>query len=108
VITSHGREALLLWRTGRFTALLTDLQMPEMNGYDPAASIRREEGPDSRLPIIALTANALNEEADLCRAAGIDDLLTKPVMLTALEGVLKRRLDKGICLSTSCASARTN
>jgi PAS domain S-box-containing protein len=102
-ISCNGREALLLWRSGRFTALLTDLQMPEMDGYDLAASIRREEGPGARLPIIALTANAVKEEADRCLASGMDDLLTKPVTLTALESVLERQLGKaGAAATLAC------
>jgi len=95
-IACNGQEALVLWRTGRFAALLTDLQMPEMDGYDLAASIRREEGSGARMPIIALTANAVKQEADLCRAAGMDDFLTKPATLTDLEAMLERHLGKAV------------
>ncbi|MEO7009919.1 MAG: response regulator, partial [Caldimonas sp.] len=88
----NGRAALARWRSGAFAALLTDLQMPEMDGYDLAAHVRREEGAGVRMPIIAFTANALKEESDRCKAVGMDDYLTKPVQLATLEAVLERWL----------------
>ena len=88
-VVGSGREALACWRSGRFSLLLTDLQMPEMDGYDLTATIRAEEGAGTRLPIIALTANALKDEAKRCLAAGLDDYVTKPVPLAALEAVLE-------------------
>ena len=84
----HGGEALALWRSGRFAILLTDLQMPEMDGYALAVNIRHEENGDQRLPIIALTANALKEESDRCRSVGMDGYLTKPTQLATLEATL--------------------
>ena len=87
-IANHGEEALALWRTGRFAILLTDLQMPKMDGYRLAANIRHEEQKSQRLPIIALTANALKEESDRCRSVGMDGYLTKPTQLATLEATL--------------------
>ncbi|HEX7441988.1 MAG TPA: ATP-binding protein, partial [Caldimonas sp.] len=94
-VVANGCEALALWRSGRFAVLLTDLQMPVMDGYGLSSSIRREEGEGPRMPIIALTANALKEEADRCRAAGMDEYLTKPVQVGTLEATLQRWLDGG-------------
>jgi two-component system sensor histidine kinase/response regulator len=87
-IVPNGREALERWRRGSYALLLTDLHMPEMDGYELARSIRDEERPPGRIPIVALTANALKEEEARCRAAGIDAYLTKPVPLPRLKAVL--------------------
>ena len=101
-IADNGRDALALWRTGRFDLLFTDLQMPVMDGYELAASIRAEETGGARLPIVALTANALEEEALRCKAAGMDDCLTKPVQIGTLGAALDKWLtqDAGIANTT--------
>jgi PAS domain S-box-containing protein len=87
-IASNGVEALRLWRDGRYALVLTDLHMPEMDGYTLADTIRREEAGRSRVPILALTANALRGEANRARAAGLDEYMTKPVQLVALRAML--------------------
>jgi len=89
-IANDGVEALALWRSGRFDVLLTDLQMPHMDGYGLTASIREEEGGRARMPIIALTANALKAEAGRCLEAGMDEYLTKPVQIATLSAALDR------------------
>jgi two-component system, sensor histidine kinase and response regulator len=91
-IVESGRQALACWRTGDFALLLTDLHMPEMDGYDLATVIRNEEGGSRRLPIIALTANVLREEELRCKAAGMDSYLTKPVRLPLLKAELEKFL----------------
>ena len=91
-VAENGEEALRLWREGGYALLLTDLHMPERDGYDLARAIRREEGERSRMPILALTANALRCEAARARAAGMDDYLTKPVRLEALRHALQSAL----------------
>jgi PAS domain S-box-containing protein len=89
----NGIEALALWRGGGHSLLLTDCNMPEMDGFGLTAAIRAAEKETGRhLPIIAVTANALRGEADRCLASGMDDYLTKPVTLAALG----RMLDKVI------------
>jgi PAS domain S-box-containing protein len=80
-----GREALERWRGGDFAMLLTDLNMPEMDGHALARAIRDEEADGQRKPIIALTANALREEELGLRAAGFDGYLGKPVRLAQLR-----------------------
>jgi CheY-like chemotaxis protein/HPt (histidine-containing phosphotransfer) domain-containing protein len=91
-----GAEALQLWRRGRYGLLLTDLHMPVMDGYELAATIRAEEAagapPSRRLPIVALTANALRGEAEGARARGMDDYLTKPLQIELLRKALDRWL----------------
>ena len=88
-IASNGREALRLWRGGDYALLITDLHMPEMDGYTLAEMIRREEGGNRRMPILALTANALRGEANRVHAVGMDEHLTKPVQLRLLRAALE-------------------
>ncbi len=92
VVASNGREALKLWRQGNCELLLTDLHMPEMDGYDLALAIRESERAGQHFPIIALTANAIRGEAQRCHAAGMDDYITKPVQLSELKAAIKRWL----------------
>jgi len=95
-MVADGMEALARWRAGRATRrhalLLTDLNMPGMDGYTLASTIRSEELGGSRLPIVALSANALQGEIDRCRSAGMDDYLSKPVQIDRLGEMLKRWL----------------
>ena len=94
-IAGDGREALRRWKSGNYALLLTDLHMPEMDGYQLTTAIRlAEQGKEggTRAPIIAFTANALKGEAENCRAVGMDDYLSKPVQLTQLKAVLQKWL----------------
>jgi len=93
-LAHNGAEALRLSREGRYALLLTDVHMPEMDGYTLTEAIRREERGERRMPIIALTANALRGEANRARAAGMDDYLTKPVQLHVLKTTLEKWLPK--------------
>ncbi len=91
-MAGNGIEALASWRRGGHALLLTDLHMPGMDGYALAAAVRAEEGGGPRLPILALTANALRDEELHCRQAGMDGYLTKPVRLALLKAALDRWL----------------
>lgn len=71
--------------------------MPVMDGYSLAASVRAEETKGSRLPIIALTANALHGEELRCRDAGMDAYLTKPVCLAQLRTAIQTACTLGHC-----------
>jgi PAS domain S-box-containing protein len=94
-IADDGRAALARWREGSFALLLTDLQMPEMDGFELTASVRREEVGRRRLPILALTANALKGEAERCTAGGMDGYLTKPMQLAQLQAAIEHWLGAG-------------
>ncbi|MBW3549569.1 MAG: PAS domain S-box protein [Proteobacteria bacterium] len=91
-VAGDGVEALRLWRGGSYALLLTDLHMPRLDGYGLTSSIRREEAGGRRMPILALTANALRGEASRALAAGLDEYLTKPMQLPVLREVLNKWL----------------
>jgi signal transduction histidine kinase/HPt (histidine-containing phosphotransfer) domain-containing protein/ActR/RegA family two-component response regulator len=91
-VVPDGRAALEHWRSGVYSLVLADLHMPVMDGYDLALAIRVAEAGGPRTPIVALTANALDGEAERCRNAGMDDYLSKPASLVSLANVLGRWL----------------
>lgn len=85
-VAVDGGEGLRKWETGRHALVLTDLHMPRMDGYELTQAIRAAEESRGlpRTPILALTANALKDEAERCLAAGMDDYLIKPMSIPAL------------------------
>ncbi|MDB6087016.1 MAG: histidine kinase, partial [Gammaproteobacteria bacterium] len=91
-VAMTGREAFKRFQSGNYAVLLTDLHMPEMDGYDLTLQIRVAEGGRARMPIIALTANALRGESERCLAVGMDDYLSKPAPLAALAAALEKWL----------------
>jgi CheY-like chemotaxis protein len=84
VACEDGSEALRAWRTGRFAMLLTDLQMPVLDGFALVAAIRGEEV-GARLPIVAFTASGVVGDVGRYAAAGFDATLPKPASLDALR-----------------------
>jgi PAS domain S-box-containing protein len=89
-----GREALALWQAGGITIVVTDCNMPLMDGYALARAIRQLEAKQGlpRTPIVAWTATVLPDAELLCHAAGMDDILTKPAELSALSRTLSKWL----------------
>jgi two-component system, NarL family, capsular synthesis sensor histidine kinase RcsC len=87
-----GEVALQLWRDGWHEIVLTDINMPHMNGYELTQELRKR---GARVPIVAVTATALASEKVRCKDAGIDDLLLKPLSLECLEEALDRHLAGG-------------
>ena len=87
-VANNGKEALAAWESGRYDLILMDCQMPELDGYEATREIRRREAAGRRIPIVALTAHAM-KDADLeCKAAGMDDYLSKPIDQERLRAVL--------------------
>ncbi len=95
-VANDGKEALELWRKEPFALLLTDCHMPEIDGYDLARAIRLEEKEGQRMPIIAITADALSGTHNHCLEAGMDDYLTKPTQVEKLNAMLSRWLPEPI------------
>ena len=90
-MADDGKLALEAWRKRDYALLLSDCHMPNMDGFELTAAIRAdEEGTEKRSPIIAVTANALEGEAERCIAAGMDDYLSKPLAMSDLKAALKK------------------
>jgi len=91
-IVGDGIQALDEWSSGAYDVLLTDCHMPRLDGSGLSEKIRGIELKEGRkrLPIIAITANALIGEAERCYAAGMDDYLSKPVKLAELKETIER------------------
>ena len=91
-VAGNGKEGIEILKSVPYDLVLMDCQMPEMNGYDAVARIRKLEGRNRRVPVIAMTAEALEGSREKCLAAGMDDFISKPVkpkdLLRALESWL--------------------
>jgi PAS domain S-box-containing protein len=80
MVANHGGEALCLLRQQHFDVILMDVQMPEMDGFQATAEIRKLSDPQkARLPVIAMTAHALKGDRERCLAAGMDSYISKPI-----------------------------
>lgn len=87
IVAAHGGEALKRLEEQSFDMVLMDCNMPVMDGYEASRQIRRS-GRWPELPIVALTANALSEERERCRAAGMNDYLAKPFRREELKALI--------------------
>lgn len=86
-LTANGEEALAQWLPERFDLVLTDVNMPVMNGYQLTEALRQQ---DATLPIIGITANALREEGERCAAVGMNAWMVKPLNLATLRAQLEQ------------------
>ena len=107
-VAQDGAMALQMWQngldlhgghgvvsagpSGRYALLLSDCHMPNLDGFGLTEAIRRQEPAGTRLPIIAITANAMQGEARRCRERGMDDYLSKPLRMSELAPMLKKWL----------------
>ena len=90
----NGKEGFDKWAAGRYDIVLSDCQMPLVDGFEMASMIRvrEEETNFGRTPIIAITANASKGDSDKCFACGMDDYISKPLEITSLEVKLQALL----------------
>jgi CheY-like chemotaxis protein len=94
----NGRRALELLARRAYDVILMDIQMPELDGYETTRILRgREAGEPAARPawIVALTANAMEGDAERCLAAGMNDYLAKPFKLDDLARALRRVGNRG-------------
>ena len=108
-IAADGAAALEKWREGGHALILADLDMPVMDGLALARAVREHEaGSDQHTPIVCITAADQATVIGPCRDAGIDDVLSKPIALEALRGMLARWLDAGPAPEADSAGAAEN
>jgi two-component system sensor histidine kinase/response regulator len=89
-VAEDGRQAIEVFGQRPFDAILMDVQMPVMDGYEATQEIRRLEAGGRRTPIIAMTATVTDGERERCLAAGMDDYLSKPIQKDAVLAMMDR------------------
>lgn len=88
----NGKEALQLYNQNKYDCIFLDVQMPEIDGLEVTRKIRLSEGKEQHVPIIAVTANALDGDEKACLDAGMDGYIAKPIKLKDLENILSQFL----------------
>jgi len=96
-VVANGKEAVQAIQNIPYDLVLMDCQMPEMDGFEATRQIRSNQGDGNRVPVIALTANAMEGDRERCLASGMDDYLSKPINLLKLKETLARWSE--VCLS---------
>jgi len=91
---TNGKKALAAVKQHHYDLVLMDCQMPVMDGYDATREIRALGGDAGALPIVAMTAHAMQGDREKCLEAGMDDYITKPISRTSLGKVLERWLTR--------------
>ena len=87
----NGIEALNVLSTRHYQLVLMDVQMPEMDGFEATRTIRSRLAPDRQPKIVAVTANALKGDRELCLNAGMNDYITKPIKLDEIRDAIRRQ-----------------
>jgi PAS domain S-box-containing protein len=90
VLAKNGQEAVDIFSSRLWDIVLMDIQMPVMGGMEATTLIRAQESPHQRVPIVAITASAMEADREACRLAGMDDHMAKPFNAAGLEAVLAR------------------
>jgi len=91
-IVSNGKEAIKAIADKSYDLILMDIQMPEMDGLETTKYIRKQES-ELQLPpiaIVAMTANVTDDDQNICRDAGMNDYISKPIQIEKLKGILQR------------------
>ena len=101
VAAGNGKEAVALFDEEKFDAILMDVQMPEMDGFEATAAIReKEKGSGCAIPIIAMTAHAMAGDREKCLEAGMDGYVSKPIqvpkLIEAIENATKNSRDESL------------
>lgn len=97
IAANNGREAVEAYTTRQFDLVLMDIQMPEMDGLEATARIREQEHETgTRIPIVAVTANAMMGDRERCLAAGMDGYATKPIRPAELFRTIMEVLPAGM------------
>jgi CheY-like chemotaxis protein/HPt (histidine-containing phosphotransfer) domain-containing protein len=117
MVVGNGKDAVSALSVQPYDLVLMDVQMPEMDGLEAARAIRRFQpgSMNAGIPIVALTAHAMESDREICRLAGMDDYVTKPVTSAVLAAALKKwlhwregnRIPQGALLDGRVASAQT-
>jgi len=94
-LAANGREAVEAVMERDYDLVLMDCQMPEMDGFQATRKIREHEGGSHHVPILAMTANAMQGDRERCLESGMDDYLPKPVTIDSLKNALRRWLPVG-------------
>jgi two-component system sensor histidine kinase/response regulator len=89
-LANDGKQALSAIKTASFDLIMMDVQMPEMDGLEATRHIREWEAGKTRIPIIALTAHAMDSHREECLAAGMESFLAKPILLESLKLQIER------------------
>jgi len=87
-VVGNGREAVEAWQRLPYDLIFMDCDMPVMNGFDATRRIRELQGSRRRVPIVAMTASALQGDAEKCIAAGMDDFMSKPLRFAQLSAMV--------------------
>ena len=95
-VAENGALAVEAFKLRDFDVVLMDCQMPVLDGFDAARSIRGLEQGGRRVPIIAVTANAMQGDRERCLEAGMDDYVPKPVTMAALDEALRKWLPERV------------
>jgi CheY-like chemotaxis protein len=99
-VAANGREVLAALQRQVYDVILMDVQMPELDGLEATRRIRREFGANRQPQIIAMTANAMQGDRELCLEAGMDDYVSKPVYLDELRAALERVGQRAMALES--------